>query len=270
MLLSSESRERRLREERMAKVAIVTGGARGIGLKITEKLSNEGVQVVAVGRRDKSEAELSLSEIKAPLCPYYVQADVSNEEDRERVLDETLRVFERVDILVNNAGVAPKERNEIIKMTPESWDYVLDTNMKSNMFMTQIVAKKMIENEVHDGVRGRIVNVSSCSAVVSSTNRAEYCVSKSGISMLTRLWADYLSKYSILVNEVRPGVIRTDMTKAVESKYEKLISEGVFPIARWGEAEDVAEAVWVFSSDALKYVTGSYLDVDGGFHIQRL
>ena len=155
-------------------------------------------------------------------------------------------------------------------MSEESFDYVVGINTKGNMFLTQLVAKQMIAQEPVDGRKGVIVNVSSCSSVVSSTNRGEYCVSKAGISMLTTLYADRLASEGILVNEVRPGVIATDMTSKVQGKYDALIEKGTFPIARWGTPEDVAGAVSLLCSPRLRYTTGNYIDVDGGFHIQRL
>jgi Dehydrogenases with different specificities (related to short-chain alcohol dehydrogenases) len=255
----------------MAKIALVTGGCRGIGLAVSCRLAKDGMQVVAVGRKSQEECADSLKKIaENGLEPYYVSADVSLAADREKAVKETIAKFGRIDVLVNNAGVAPKKRDDILAMSEEDWDYVIDTNTKSNMFMTQLVAKAMIEAPLIYKKRGTIVNISSCSAVVSSPNRAQYCVSKAGISMLTQLYADALSSYGIFVNEVRPGVIRTDMTKTVDAKYTKLIEEGVFPIARWGEGEDVAAAVSVFAGDDLLYTTGNYIDVDGGFHIKRL
>ena len=255
----------------MARIAIVTGGCRGIGLAISKRLAADGMQVVAVGRKSKEDCKEALDSIKeCGFEPLYIQADVSSSDDRKHIVDSTISAFGRIDVLVNNAGVAPKVRASILEMEEDSWDYVIDTNMKSNMFMTQLVVKAMLEQPVLYKSRGRIVNISSCSAVVSSPNRAQYCVSKAGISMLTRLWADALAGDGIFVNEVRPGVIRSDMTSTVSDKYTKLIEDGVFPIARWGEGEDVASAVSVFASDNLLYTTGNYLDVDGGFHIQRL
>lgn len=255
----------------MAKIAIVTGGCRGIGLAISRRLTRDGMQVVAVGRRDKADCKEALEKISSEgLEPYYINADVSSSDDRKRIVEETISKFGRIDVLVNNAGVAPKVRSSILEMSEESWDYVIDTNTKSNMFMTQNVVNAMLKQSVIYPSRGRIVNISSCSATVSSPNRAQYCVSKAGISMLTKVWADELADKGIYVNEVRPGVIRSDMTSTVEEKYTNLIKNGVFPIARWGEGEDVAAAVSAFVSDNLMYTTGNYLDVDGGFHIQRL
>ena len=182
------------------------------------------------------------------------------------MVDEVAARHGRIDVLVNNAGVAPKERSDLLQMTEESFDYVVGTNTKGHMFMTQAVARRMIQARTP----GIIVNISSCSAEVSSVNRGEYCVSKAGISMLTRLFADRLAGEGIRVYEVRPGVIQTDMTAAVQEKYNRLIEAGAFPIARWGQPEDVARAVRAFCSDDFAYTTGNYIDVDGGFHIRRL
>ena len=255
----------------MARIAVVTGGCRGIGLAISKRLSQDGYQVVAAGRKSEGDVSDALSEIAANgLKPLYVQADVSSPEDRKKILSSTLSAFGRVDLLVNNAGVAPKERKDILEMSEESWDYVIDTNTKSNMFMTQLAANAMLSQPMLYRKRGTVVNISSCSADVSSPNRAEYCVSKAGISMLTKLYADALAPHGIFVHEVRPGVIHSDMTQSVQAKYDKLVADGLFPLGRWGEGEDVAAAVSVFASDAFLYTTGNYIDVDGGFHIRRL
>jgi NAD(P)-dependent dehydrogenase (short-subunit alcohol dehydrogenase family) len=155
-------------------------------------------------------------------------------------------------------------------MSEESFDRVVGTNTKGNMFLTQAVANAMIRQEPVNGRKGVIVNISSCSAVVSSTNRGEYCVSKAGVSMLTTLYADRLAPEGILVHEIRPGVIDTDMTSTVHEKYDRLLAAGEFPIARWGKPEDIANAVSLLVSEKLNYTTGNYIDVDGGFHIRRL
>ena len=171
---------------------------------------------------------------------------------------------------MNVAGVAPKVRNDLLDMTPESYDYVMDINTRGTFFLTQLVAKQMIGNEPQDGVRGSICNISSLSAYTSSVNRGEYCISKAGVSMITTLFADRLAEYGIPVNEVRPGIIATDMTSKVKDKYDALIDGGLLPIKRWGTPEDIASAVFALCSGALPYVTGQSLDVDGGFHIRRL
>ena len=255
----------------MKKTAIVTGSSRGIGFAIARQLGLDGYNIVmvATGPREKNQA--ALDELTGlGICCAYVQANIGESAGRARILAGALEAFGRVDVLVNNAGVAPKNRADLLEMTEESFDYVVGVNTKGNMFLTQAVAKQMIRQEPVDGRRGVIVNVSSCSAVVSSTNRGEYCVSKAGVSMLTTLYADRLAREGILVHEVRPGVIATDMTSAVHEKYNRLIEDGTFPIARWGTPQDVANAVSAFCSDKFSYTTGNYIDVDGGFHIQRL
>ena len=253
------------------KTAFVTGGSRGIGLAIVKELGRAGFRVALMATREEEHYPESSRQLKESGVDYlWLTGDISSSPDRERVVTEAFKKFGRIDVLVNNAGVAPKLRADLLTMTDESYDYVMDTNTKANMFITQRVARKMTAQEPVDGRKGIIINISSCSAEVSSVNRGEYCISKAGISMLTLLYADRLAGEGILVYEVRPGVIRTDMTKKVEEKYSGLIGQGLFPIARWGTPEDVARAVRAFASGDFPYTTGSYIDVDGGFHIKRL
>ena len=200
----------------------------------------------------------------------YVQGSTTSQEDRELFLQKTVEKYGDIDVLVNNAGVAPKVRQDLLEMTEESFDYVVGTNTKGTMFMTQMVAKQMLKQEVKGRRRGVIVNISSSSVTVSSTNRGEYCVSKAGLAMLTTLYADRLAVDDIQVYEIRPGVIETDMTKVVHKKYSDLIEQGVFPIARWGTPQDIADAVSAFCSEKFIYSTGNYIDIDGGFHIKKL
>lgn len=255
----------------MKKTAVVTGSSRGIGFAIARQLGLDGFNVVmvATGSRERNiDAIIRLEE--EGITVGYVQADVADHEDRLRIVSETVQLFGRIDVLVNNAGVAPLVRADLLEMTEESFDRVIGINTKGNMFLTQAVARQMISQEPIEKRKGVIVNISSCSSVVSSTSRGEYCVSKAGISMLTTLFADRLASEGILVHEVRPGVIATDMTSAVQAKYDRLIEDGIFPIARWGTPEDVAGAVSALVSDKFLYTTGNYIDVDGGFHIKRL
>ena len=255
----------------MKRTALVTGASRGIGLAIARQLGLDGMNVVmvATGSREKNASAIVGLENEG-ITVGYVQADISKHDDRLRIVSEAVSLFGRIDVLVNNAGVAPLQRADLLEMTEESFDRVVGINTKGNMFLTQAVARQMISQEPLDGRKGVIINISSCSSVVSSVNRGEYCVSKAGISMLTTLYADRLAPEGILVHEVRPGVIDTDMTSTVHGKYNKLIDEGVFPIARWGKPEDVANAVSALASDKFMYTTGNYIDVDGGFHIRRL
>ena len=255
----------------MKKTAIVTGSSRGIGFAIAKQLGLDGFNIVMVATGPQGHNQAALDSLAALGIPCaYVQADVGDHEDRLRIVSEAVKAFGRIDALVNNAGVAPKVRSDLLEMTEESFDRVVGINTKGCLFLTQAVARQMIAQEPLDGRRGVIVNVSSCSAVVSSTNRGEYCVSKAGVSMLTSLFADRLAGEGILVNEVRPGVIATDMTSAVKEKYDRLIAANAFPIPRWGMPEDVAGVVSALCGGKFTYTTGNYIDVDGGFHIQRL
>ncbi len=255
----------------MNKTAIVTGGSRGIGLAIVKRLLHDGYQVLmtASGSAEKYSKTLkSLEDAGTPVV--YVQADVSKTEDRAEILQACLKAYGRVDLLVNNAGVAPLERKDILEMSEESFDRVVGINTKGTLFLSQLIANQMLRQEKIFTKRGTIINITSCSAVVSSTNRGEYCISKAAASMVSTLFADRLANEGILVFEVRPGVIATDMTSKVEEKYTRLIEQGAFPIARWGQPEDVANAVAAFAGDDFLYTTGNYIDVDGAFHIKRL
>ena len=253
------------------RTALVTGGSRGIGLSIVKELGLNGYRVALMATRPEEEYPESTEILrKAGVDYFWFSGDISNSEDRKRVVLQALEALGTFDVLVNNAGVAPKVRADLLTMTEESFDYVIGTNTKANMFMTQAVALQMMKQPLHGDKRGTIINISSCSAEVSSVNRGEYCVSKAGISMLTKLYADRLAPEGIFVYEIRPGVIRTDMTSQVEEKFTELIKQGMFPIARWGVPEDVAKAVRAFCSDDFCYTTGNYIDVDGGFHIRRL
>ncbi|MBQ3728611.1 MAG: SDR family NAD(P)-dependent oxidoreductase, partial [Spirochaetales bacterium] len=204
----------------MKRTAVVTGASRGIGLAIARQLGLDGMNVVmvATGPREKNSQAIADLENQG-ITVGYVQADISSHDDRLRIVDEAVRLFGRIDVLVNNAGVAPLQRADLLEMTEESFDRVVGINTKGNMFLTQAVARQMIGQEPLDGRKGVIINISSCSSVVSSVNRGEYCVSKAGISMLTTLYADRLACEGILVHEVRPGVIDTDMTSTVHGKY---------------------------------------------------
>lgn len=253
------------------KVALITGASRGIGFAIARRLGLDGFRLALVATSDKERNKDNLDILTSDKSEWiYIQADISSSADREKIVEETLKSYGRIDVLVNNAGVAPKNRADLLDMSEESFDRVLSINTKGNMFLTQKVAKAMIAQEQLFKKRGTIINISSCSAEVSSISRGEYCVSKAGVSMLTLLYADRLAKEGILVHEIRPGVIATDMTNVVTAKYDKLIADGVFPIARWGEPEDIANAVSAFADDHFLFTTGNYIDVDGGFHIKRL
>ena len=235
------------------KTAIVTGAASGIGLAIVKKFLQEGYRVYGMSRRDTSPVIHENYQ--------YIPGDISVAADRQRLISE----IEQIDVLVNAAGVAPKVRADLLEMTEESYDYVMDINLKGTFFLTQLAANKMKQAN-----SGYICNISSMSEYTSSVNRGEYCISKAGLSMVTKLFADRLAQFGIMVNEVRPGIIATDMTEKVKEKYDTLIRGDLLPIKRWGTPEDVANTVWTLCSGALPYVTGQSIDVDGGFHIRRL
>ncbi len=242
----------------MKKIALVTGVAGGIGFATAKKLLEEGCVVLGMDVAPALPAEL-------PGEVVYLQGDLSKGADRDRFVQAALEQYGRIDMLINVAGVAPKVRNDILEMTEESYDFVMDINTKGTFFLTQLAAREMAKQQ-----SGSIVNISSMSAYTSSTSRGEYCISKAGVSMITKLFADRLAEFNIQVNEIRPGIIATGMTEKVKAKYDALIDGGLLPIKRWGKPEDIASAVWALCSGALPYVTGQSLDVDGGFHIRRL
>ena len=245
----------------MKKTALVTGAAGGIGFACVKTLLTHGFAVAGMGRHE------NLPETPAGDFLYY-KGDVRLDADRRGFVAAAKARFGRIDALVNVAGIAPKVRRDLLEMTEESYDEVMEVNLKGTLFLTQLAANEMIKNEGPN--RGAIVNISSMSAYTSSVNRGEYCISKAGVSMVTTLFADRLAAYGVPVNEVRPGIIATGMTEKVKEKYDSLIAGGLLPEARWGQPGDVAAAVLALVDGSLPYVTGQALNVDGGFHIRRL
>jgi len=256
----------------MRKVALITGGSRGIGLGIARELVRAEFDVAINGTRDGREVESVLNELRsAGGDAFYIRGDVSDGNDRKRIADLTLKHFGMIHVLVNNAGIAPPERKDILDATEESFDKVLNTNLKGPYFLTQIIANRMIEKKKEHPLEFQcIINISSVSATVASVNRGEYCISKAGIAMATKLWAARLGEFDIPVYEIRPGVISTDMTAAVQEKYDRLFREGLAVQSRWGTPEDVGRAVVALSVQGLPYSTGQVIMVDGGMTIQRL
>ena len=260
-------------------VAIVTGASRGIGKGIALELASLGYDLVvshfdfdADGNPDESNAKETQKEIEAigRKCSI-LRSDISKPADREKLANLTAEAYGRCDMLVNNAGVAPAKRADILQAEEDSFDRVMNINLKGPYFLTQKIANSMIkQKEAHADRHFRIVNISSISAYVSSPFRGEYCISKAGVSMMTKLYADRLAEYNIGVFEIRPGVIATDMTSVVKEKYDKLIAEGLTPIKRWGKPEDIAKAVGAIAQGSLDFSTGEVINVDGGFHLQRL
>lgn len=202
---------------------------------------------------------------------FAIAGDVAQAADRQRLVDETLARYGRLDVLVNNAGITSQGRKPLLEATEESWDAVFNTNLKGPFFLSQYAAKAMIER-IGNGTQRKatIVNISSVSAYAVSTNRADYCMTKAALGMMTLLFADALAEHGIQVFEICPGIIASDMTAAVQEKYDRLIAEGLTPIRRWGQGEDVARAVRAVVSDLFPFSTGERINVDGGFHIRRL
>lgn len=253
-------------------LALVTGGARGIGLGISRALAGAGFRLALCGRspgEKVAETVKGLREAGAEV--EYFACDVASEASRTAMLDAMAVRFgvEAPDVLVNNAGVAPEVRADVLEMTPESFDRVLGINLRGPFFLTQAVARRMAKVVGAKGFRC-VVNVGSVSADVASISRGEYCISKAGVAMATKLWAVRLAEFGIPVYEVRPGVIHSDMTSVVTAKYDKLIADGLTIQPRWGEPEDVGRAVAALATGALAYSTGQVLNVDGGMTIQRL
>ena len=248
---------------------MVTGGTRGIGAGIVEKLLSEGHNVAFCGRVAPEEMTCKLAELheKYPGKAAYFQCDVANAGQRKAFLEGTVAAFGSVTCLINNAGVAPLERMDILEATEESFERLIRINLQGPYFLTQLVANYMIS---HREPGQCIINVGSCSAEVASVSRGEYCISKAGIGMATKLWSVRLAEFGINVYEIRPGVIKSDMTAVVTAKYDQLIANGLTLTPRWGFPEDVAKVAAAFVRGDLAYSTGQVVNVDGGMQIQRL
>ena len=256
----------------MKKVALVTGGSRGIGLGIAVELAKAGFNLAINGVRDVSLVSEVLDELrKFGSDVIYVQGDVSSKDDRSAMLDKVLNHYGKINVLVNNAGIAPKQRLDILEATEESFEYLMHVNLHGPYFLTQLVANQMVKQRAENPDEFYcIINVSSVSATVASVNRGEYCISKAGIAMATKLWAARLGEFNIPVYEIQPGVIKTDMTSGVTEKYDKLFEQGMAIQKRWGIPEDIGKVVAAMASASLPYSTGQVVMVDGGMTIQRL
>jgi NAD(P)-dependent dehydrogenase (short-subunit alcohol dehydrogenase family) len=252
--------------------ALVTGGASGIGLGISEALAREGFDLAICGRRDESQLQGPLDALRAlGTDVLYISADMGRAEDRTRIIESIRQRAGRLDVLVNNAGVGPRERVDLLDASEESYDWVMGINLKGPHFLTQSAATWMIaQGEADSSFQGTIINIGSISATTASINRGEYCMSKAGMGMMTQLWAVRLGAVGIPVYEVRPGIIHSDMTSAVTEKYDRMIADGLLVQPRWGEPDDVGKAVAMLSRGDLPYSTGQVLMVDGGFAISRL
>jgi 3-oxoacyl-[acyl-carrier protein] reductase len=256
----------------LKKVALVTGAGRGIGLGIAKRLAAGGCEIVVCDVHENSAVESAVQELRGLGADVlYCRADVTSAEARQSMLDAVRDRFGRLNVLVNNAGVAPRVRADILEATEESYEWVMRINLQGPYFLTQAVANWMIEQrKAEGGFEACIVNVSSISSTVASPSRGEYCISKAGVSMATRLWAARLGEFGIPVYEVRPGVIMTDMTAGVKEKYDKLIGEGLCIQPRWGLPEDIGKAVAMMVDGSIPYSTGQVIMVDGGMTIPRL
>lgn len=254
------------------RVALVTGGSRGIGLGIAERLASEGYDLAINGVRPEAAVLESLARLRERGGQVvYAPGDVASAAGRAALLERTLASLGPPNLLVNNAGIAPRERRDVLEMTEESYDQVLGTNLRGPLFLTQQVVRRMLEaREREPGFPACVVNISSISASVVSTNRAEYCIAKAGLAMLTQLFATRLGALGVPVYEVRPGVIQTDMTAGVSAKYDQLIANGLCVQPRWGYPDDVGRAVAALARGDFPYSTGQVVLVDGGLTIPRL
>ena len=260
------------------KVLLVTGSTHGIGKAIILELAKLDFSVIINGAANKTLAENYYAELREIYQDetdnyfLYVQADISKKEDRDILLNKIKIKFNRIDVLVNNAGVAPKIRRDILETSEESYDRVMSVNLKGPYFLTQSISKWMIDlkEELKELYQPYIINISSINRYTASVNRGEYCLSKSAMRMVTKLYGERLAEFGIYVYEISPGLIDTPMTEKVHQTYDKLIKEGLTPIRRWGQPIDIAKPVIAIVSGLLPFSTGSVIDIDGGFHLHRL
>jgi 3-oxoacyl-[acyl-carrier protein] reductase len=252
-------------------VALITGASRGIGRAIALELASIGHAVVVNFARNADAAAEVVDSIRAASGQAIaIGADVASTADRASLVTRTLGEFGRIDVLVNNAGITSPGRRDLLEATEESWDAVLGTNLKAPFFLSQAVAREMIRLRQAGAIlQGKIINISSISAFAASTDRADYCIAKSALRMLTEVFAARLADENIRVFEIRPGVIESDMTAPVKAKYDALIAAGAWPIRRWGQPKDVAQAVAALVEDRFPFSTGDVFNVDGGFHLRR-
>lgn len=251
-------------------VALVTGANRGIGRGIALALAARGFDLALNDLEFSEDTRITLEETKKRgVRSAFVEGDISDIPRHSELVDAAWSAFGVLDCLVNNAGVQVKVRGDLLDVTPESFDRLIGVNLRGTFFLTQAVARRMLA-EKPGGHPRSIVTISSINAFVAGINRGEYCISKSGLTMLVKLFAVRLAEAGIRCYEVRPGVIRTDMTRPAAERYEKMIADGAWPIRRWGEAEDVGRAVAMLASGELAYSTGEAIHVDGGMHVQTL
>jgi 3-oxoacyl-[acyl-carrier protein] reductase len=264
----------------MNPMALITGGSRGIGRGIALELARLGYDLLINYKDNQSAAQqtavdcqcIAMENDKNPNLEIY-RADISQAEDRKKLIDFAKSRFNGLDLLVNNAGAAPEIRADMLGAGEESFDRMMNVNVKGPFFLTQLAARWMVEQVTtpgYVGSRPKIVTIGSISSYASSTHRADYCISKAALTMLTPLFADRLAEFGIKVYEIRPGIIETDMTAPVKKKYDELIEGGLTPIRRWGAPADVAKAVAAIAQELFPFSTGEVINVDGGFHLRRL
>jgi len=259
------------------KVALITGASRGIGRGIALELAKLGYDIAGNATRLSSPGKKTgLLEVKQKAEDFRVDflpvpGEISDLRIHEEIVQKVLQRFKTVDVLVNNAGVAPEKREDILQTSPESFDRVWSVNTRGAFFLTQKVARIMMERKLKiPDYRPYIVFISSVSAEFSSPSRAEYCLSKAALSQAARVYADRLAEYGINVYEIRPGIIDTDMTKPVKEKYDRMIEQGVVPQKRWGTPQDVGKAVAALVQGSFDYSTGAVIEVSGGMNIKRM
>jgi len=253
------------------RTTLVTGGSRGIGAGIVKSLVKTGFKVIIA---DLIEPEYldKYSEYFSNGTLVYFKADIGSAEERNRIFEFCKDNAERLSLLVNNAGISVSKRQDMLLGEEASLDQLLNVNLKGPYFLTQAIAKWMIEEREYYGSDElpKIVNIASLTSYASAAYMAEYALSKSAVSMMTKLYADRLSEYGINVYEIRPGIIETNMTRPSKEKYDRFIEEGGLPISRWGMPDDIGKAVAGIASGLLPYSTGEVINVDGGYHLRRL
>ncbi|MDD9993867.1 MAG: 3-ketoacyl-ACP reductase [Rhodospirillales bacterium] len=252
-------------------VALVTGGMRGIGAAIAVELAAAGCDVAYTDLQPAEADDPVLRGIEAAGGrALYVESDLADLEGHNPLVERVADWGGGLDVLVNNAGVVWPQRGDMLATTPEAFDRVIGVNLRGTFFLSQRVAAWMASHPRGDGFRRTIVSIGSVSAEMATPERSEYCISKAGLAMITKLLALRLADEGVSVFEIRPGIIRTDMTASVRDKYDRAIADGLSPIRRWGEPADVARATAALVRGDFAFATGSVAHVDGGLSVQRL